>query len=498
MKAGGTDMDKKYVLAIDQSTQGTKAVLVDEAGGLVCKTAIAHRQIVDRNGWVSHDIDEIYHNVVEAVRALVKKASIAKEEIACLGISNQRETAAAWSKKTGIPLAYAVVWQCKRADGICKRLMENGIEKDIRQKTGIPLSPYFTAAKYAWLQEYEENVKKAKERGDLCFGTMDTYLVYRLTGGSVYATDYSNASRTQLYNIHTLEWDEELCRWFGIDSQTLPRVAESGGRFGETDFEGFLAEPIPICAVMGDSQSALFGQGCIQKGMVKATYGTGSSVMMNIGETPMHLQNGLVTSIAWGFEKKIHYVFEGNINYSGAVVTWLKDDLGLIRSPKETQKMAYDANKEDSTYLIPAFSGLGAPYWKPSAKAAFWGMSRTTGRNELVKAALESIVYQITDVLELMKAGDDITFDKLHVDGGAIENEYLMQFQSDIAGIDVMLPKYEESSAMGAAYMAGIVQGILEKEQIFAIPHNKQYRTQMEFEERQKKYSTWKAFIEKM
>lgn len=491
-------MDKKYVLAIDQSTQGTKAVLVDKNGDLMCKTVIAHRQIVNNKGWVSHDLDEIYDNMLKAVRELVEKAHIAKGEIACLGISNQRETAASWSRKTGKPLAYAIVWQCKRADGICKRIIDNNVEKAIRQKTGIPLSPYFTAAKYAWLQENEEIVKTAQKNDDLCLGTIDTYLIYRLTGGRVYATDYSNASRTQLYNINTLEWDEEICRWFGINNKILPRVAESGGSFGKTDFEGFLDEPIPICAVMGDSQSALFGQGCIHKGMVKATYGTGSSVMMNAGETVLHSDNGLVTSIAWGFENKVHYVFEGNINYSGAVITWLKDDLGLIQSPKEVQKMAFDANKEDSTYLIPAFSGLGAPYWKPSAKAAFLGMSRTTGKNELVKAALESIAYQITDVLELMKAEDNIALEKLYVDGGAIENEYLMQFQSDIARIDVILPKYEESSAMGVAYMAGIVQGIYNKEQIFVTTHNKQYKSQIEFEEYQEKYGTWKALIEKM
>ena len=384
-------MEKKYVLAIDQSTQGTKAILFDTKGHLVCRQDLPHTQWINEKGWVSHDLTEIYQNTIQAVKNVVEASSISKEEIACIGISNQRETSAAWKKETGEPLADAIVWQCARAEEICAQIRAQGVAEQIREKTGLNLSPYFPASKYAWLQEQVEAVKKAKEAGNLCLGTIDTWLLYKLTKGAVYATDYSNASRTQLFNIHTLEWDREICGWFDIDTENLPKVCDSSFSYGYTDFEGYLEQPIPITGVIGDSQGALFGQGCVEKGMVKATYGTGSSVMMNIGKKAVLSESGLVTSLAWGLHGKVSYVLEGNINYTGAVITWLKEEIGLITSPGETQELAEAANPKDQTYLVPAFSGLGAPYWKPEAKAILFGMSRTTGKREIVKAALESI-----------------------------------------------------------------------------------------------------------
>ena len=422
-------MEKRYVLAVDQSTQGTKAILFNQEGALISRSDLAHRQLIDEKGFISHNLDEIYKNTVQVVKNVVEKAGIDREEIACLGISNQRETSAAWSRSTAEPLAPAIVWQCARAKEICERVKKNvildpsreqgkngGVAEIIRQKTGMYLSAYFPAAKYAWLQENVEAVKQAKKENDLCLGTIDTWLVYKLTKGAVYATDYSNASRTQLFNIHTLQWDKEVCTWFGIDEKILPVVCDSSFCYGTTDLEGYFSKPVPIGGVIGDSQGALFGQGCLKRGMVKATYGTGSSVMMNVGTSPVCSDLGLVTSLAWGMDGKVSYVLEGNINYTGAVITWLKDEMGFIQSPKETEELALSANKNDTTYLVPAFSGLGAPYWKADAKAMIYGMSRTTGKKELVKAALESIAYQITDIVEMMRAEDGIEIKELCVE----------------------------------------------------------------------------------
>lgn len=504
-------MEKKYVLAIDQSTQGTKAILFDKNKNLICRTDLSHQQIINENGWVSHDLNEIYQNTIQVVKNLVDKAGIKKEEIACLGISNQRETSASWSRSTGKPLANAIVWQCSRAKGICERIKNNvviapnreqgangGVAEIIRLKTGMNLSPYFPAAKFAWLQENEIEVKKAKNNNDLCFGTIDTFLMFQLTKGKVYATDYSNASRTQLFNIHNLKWDKEICSWFGIDIKNLPKVCDSSYSYGVTDMEGYFQKEIPICGVIGDSQGALFGQGCIKKGMVKATYGTGSSVMMNVGEHPVQADLGLVTSLAWGLNKKVHYVLEGNINYTGAVITWLKEDIGLISSPGETQEMAMEANKNDMTYLVPAFSGLGAPYWQANAKAMIYGMSRTTGKKEIVKAAVESIAYQIAGIIEMMKIEDGIDERELCVDGGPTANQYLMKFQSDILGVKVSLPRCEESSALGAALLAGLCYGVYKRETLFEETNQRQYVPTMGHEERKRRYMGWKEAVGKV
>lgn len=503
-------MEKEYVLAVDQSTQGTKAILFDRHGNLMCRTDLPHRQLINEKGWVSHDLDEIYENTVQVVKNVVEKAGIQKEQIACMGISNQRETSAAWSRSTGKPLAHAVVWQCSRAEAICERIRSNvmisparernscgGAAEVIRKKTGMHLSPYFPAAKFAWLQENEESVREAKKQKDLCLGTIDTYLLYRLTGKQVYATDYSNASRTQLFNIHTLEWDKEICSWFGIDEEMLPNVCDSSYMYGETDLEGYLDEPVPLCGVIGDSQGALFGQGCIEKGMVKATYGTGSSVMMNAGKTAVDSDSGLVTSLAWGIGGTVTYVLEGNINYTGAVITWLKDEVGLIQSPAETQQLAESANENDRCYLVPAFSGLSAPYWNADARAVLCGMSRTTGKKEIVRAALESIAYQITDVAEMMRAEDGMEIRELCVDGGPTNNSYLMQFQSDILGTQVTLPRCEESSALGAAFMAGLCCGFYQMDTVTESGTRGKYVPSMSEEKRREKYEGWKAAVGK-
>lgn len=488
-------MGKKYIVSIDQSTQGTKALLFDTEGKLICRSDLPHEQIINGKGWVSHDLNEIYHNTVQTFRDLIGKSGIDKSEVAALGISNQRETTAMWNRETGEPLAHAVVWQCGRAEEISRQIFEAGYGELVRRKTGIPLSGYFPASKMAWLLRNTEGAAELAKQGKICLGTIDSWLLFRLTHGESFQTDYSNASRTQLFNLQTLGWDEELCNLFEIPINALATVADSNSCFGYTDFEGFLEQPIPITGVLGDSHGALFGQGCIRPGMIKATYGTGSSLMMNIGKTPVTSEHGVVTSIAWGMDGEVTYCLEGNLNYTGAVISWLKNDLKLIESAGETQELAYSANLEDQTYVVPAFTGLGAPYWDAKAKAAIVGITRTTGKNEVVKAVLECIGYQITDLVRAMEQDTGVRISQLRVDGGPSRNTYLMQFQSDISGKEVCVPAAEELSGIGAAYAAGISAGIFDRDQLFAASEFTAYHPVMDASRREEKYAGWKAAV---
>lgn len=484
----------KYILAIDQSTQGTKALLFDGEGALLSRSDLPHRQIIDGKGWVEHDMEEIYVNTLKVVKTLVENAGIDKKDILALGLSNQRETAACWDRTTGKPVCHAIVWQCARGAAICERLEKEGNARRIKERTGLNLSPYFTAAKLAWIFENVEGVKEKAERGEIACGTMDSWLVYRLTHGKRFQTDYSNASRTQLFDIRRLSWDEELLKLFGIPKGCMAKVTDSDGSYGETDFEGFLPRPIPILGVLGDSHGALFGQGCRKRGMIKTTYGTGSSIMMNVGEKPVFSELGVVTSLAWSLGGKVSYVLEGNINYTGAVISWLKEDLKLIENAAETGKLACEARPEDSTYLVPAFSGLGAPYWDEKAKAALLGMTRTTGKAEVVRAALDCIAYQITDVVKAMEEASGIPVRELRVDGGPTRNNYLMQFQSDLLNIPVQVPDAEELSGIGAAYAAGISAGLYSPE-VFDRMKRTAYCPNMEENVRREKYRGWKEAV---
>lgn len=487
-------MEKKYIVSIDQSTQGTKALLFDEEGRFRMRTDLLHKQIVNEQGWVSHDGEEIYRNTIQVIRNILQMAQVSPDDVVGIGISNQRETAILWDRKTGRPAADAVVWQCARAAEICTRKRIIDIKEKIEQRTGLKLSPYFTAAKICWLLENTAGVEEKAKRRGICHGTMDSYLVYRLTKGKVYATDYSNASRTQLFDIFTLEWDREICSCFGIDTGNLPEVRDSDACFGYTDCEGLFAKPVPIHAVMGDSQAALFGQNCRSDGMVKVTYGTGSSIMMNIGHKPVLSVNGLVTSLAWGIGGRPEYVLEGNLNYTGAVISWLKDDVGIIQDADETETLAKAANPNDSLYLIPAFTGLGAPYWDSGARAAFVGMDRTTGRAELVRAALESIAYQITDVVSAMERDSRKRIEILRADGGPTRNQYLMQFQSDISGCEVSVSDVEELSGTGAAFMAGMKLGMWDEE-VFDTLRWKRLLPKMETAIRRQKYGGYQNAV---
>ncbi len=490
-------MAEKYIISIDQSTQGTKALLFDESGSLIKRTDKAHKQIINEKGWVSHDSAEIYKNTVEVVKRLVEESGIDKDKVVGIGISNQRETSLAWDRVTGEPLGHAIVWQCARAVDICERVEKMGKAENIRKRTGINLSPYFPASKIAWILENVEGAKEKAEKKEICHGTVDSWLVYKLTGGRSYKTDYSNASRTQLFNIFELRWDEDICKLFGIDPANLAEVVDSDSNFGETDFEGLFRKPIPIHGVLGDSHGSLFGQGCLKSGMIKSTYGTGSSIMMNIGEKPVLSTHGVVTSLAWSMGGKVNYVLEGNLNYTGATITWLKDDLKLIDSPAETEKLAKEAVSDDSLYLMPAFSGLGAPYWDSHASAAIVGMTRTTGKAEVVRAGVECIAYQITDIVKAMSEDAGITVSELRVDGGPTRNAYLMQFQSDIAEANVQVPDSEELSGIGPAYAAGLALGVWD-ERIFEKLKRVKYEPKMDRELRDSKYQGWLSAVHRV
>ena len=452
---------KKYIIVIDQSTQGTKVILFDEKGWKVLRKDKAHKQYLNEKGWVSHDGEEIYRNVIDTVGELLREAEekyqIDKSQIRAAGITNQRETSIAWDKRDGVPAAKAIVWQCSRAEEICEKKQSH--REKIKEISGLPLSPYFPAAKYAWLLQNERTIAELAEKEELCLGTIDSFLVFRLTGGNFY-TDVSNASRTQLFDIEKTAYSEELCHIFGIPMNALPQVKASDDYYGKTDFEGLLEQPIPIHGVLGDSHAALLAQDCRRPGTVKATYGTGSSIMMNVGEKVIRSIGGLVSSVGYQLDGRLNYVLEGNLNYTGAVITWLKKDLGLIVEDSETEKLAKEANPLDETCLIPAFSGLGAPYWRPDAKAAILGMSRTTGRAEIVKAALSSIAQQISDIVELMTEETGFSVESLKTDGGPTRNAYLMQLQSDLLQMNLQTAAIEELSCKGVAIAAGRAVGI--------------------------------------
>lgn len=481
-------------MGIDQSTQGTKALLFDEEGSLICRSDVPHKQYIDERGWVEHDPEEIYRNTLSVVKILVEKAGIDKNEIVTFGISNQRETAMVWDRATGKPVYNAVVWQCARGAEICAKIEAAGHGEMIRSHTGLQLSPYFSAAKIAWVLQNVEGAQERADRGELCCGTIDSWLVYKLTGGKEFRTDYSNASRTQMFNITSLAWDPEVCGLFGIPVSCLAELTDSDGEYGMTDFDGFLDAPIPIRGVLGDSHGALFGQGCVEKGMIKTTYGTGSSVMMNIGKDPVFSKR-VVTSLAWKLNGEVNYVLEGNINYTGAVITWLKDDLELITSPGETEALALAANPKDKTYLVPAFTGLSAPYWDSEAAGIISGMTRTTKRAEIVRAGLDCIAYQITDVIEAMSEESGIAIGELRVDGGPTRNRYLMQFQSDMAHVTVQVPSAEELSGIGAAYAAGIAVGLYVRDEVFAKMSRTKFEPAMDAETRNEKYEGWKHAV---
>lgn len=443
---------KNQVIAIDQSTSATKAMLFDADGKMQKRVNIAHSQIYPRKGWVEHDAMEIYTNTVKAIRTLLDGVNIAAESLS-IAITNQRETVVVWDKETGLPVANAVVWQCMRGEEICRTIKAEGHEALVKSKTGLLVDPFFSASGVKWILENVEGAAEKAKAGNLAMGTMETWLIWKLTEGRSFVTDYTNASRTMLFNIHTMDWDDDMLRLFGVERTMLARPMPCDSVMGVTTVEGLFESPVVIAGAIGDSHGALVGQMCFEAGLGKATYGTGSSVMVNIGETAADAPEGLVTSVGFAALGKVWYAFEGNIHCTGATLKWLQDKLQLIDAPAETEALATSLPSNEGVYLVPAFAGLGAPWWKPQARAAIMGMTLDTGKAHVARAALESIAYQITDLVNVMTDRAGIIVKGLRVDGGPTRNDFLMQFQADCLDVPVDISDIEEASAYGAFIM---------------------------------------------
>lgn len=488
------------ILAIDQSTSATKALLFDSEGNLLDKTSLEHHQFYPQPGWVEHDAEAIYQNMLEAIRNLLAKNPQAKDNLLCLSITNQRETFVVFDKPSGKPLYNAIVWQCRRGEPICQRLIAEGHANRVSQITGLPIDTYFPASKIMWLLNERTDLQDRLKTGTALIGTIETYLIYRLTKGAVHASDHTNASRTLFYDIQTLAWSEKLCDLFDIPYQSLPDIRESTAVFGETDCDGLFEKPIPICGVMGDSQAALFAQRCFSVGGAKVTFGTGSSVLLNIGDKPIRSDNGIVTTVGWVYEGKPTYAFEGIINFTGATIAWMRDQVQLIENAQETQALAESVPNNGGVYLVPAFVGLSAPYWKSDAKGAIVGLTPASTKAHLVRAALESIAYQVRDVLKLMADDANVSLQSIQADGGAVANQFLMQFTADILGFDLRASQLPELSALGAVFSGMLGRKVVASpKELETLPqHFDLYFPQMPKEKVEHYYTEWQLAVQRV
>jgi len=450
-----------YILALDQGTTSSRAIIFDQEGQIIALAQKEFKQYYPQSGWVEHDAQEIWSSQLSVATEVVAKAGLKASSIAAIGITNQRETAVIWDRATGRPIHPAIVWQDRRTAGYCDRLKGQGHTDMIREKTGLLIDAYFSASKINWILDNVDGAREKAENGELAFGTVDSWLVWNLTGGEKHLTDATNASRTMLYNINTLEWDDELLALFEVPRSLLPDVRSSSEVYGETA-ANILAARIPIAGIAGDQHAALFGQLCTQPGMVKNTYGTGCFMLMNIGEKPLLSKNNLVTTIAWKLGDTVHYALEGSIFIGGAIVQWLRDGLGIIRNSADVEELAAKVKDTDGVYLVPAFAGLGAPHWDPYARGTIVGLTRGSNASHIARAALEGIAFQTVDILKAMEADAQTDIKELRVDGGATANNLLLQFQSDILQAKVVRPKITETTALGAAYLAGLAVGLWE------------------------------------
>ena len=448
----------KYIMALDAGTTSNRCILFDHQGHICSVAQKEFTQYFPQPGWVEHDADEIFSTQVEVARLAMQNVGASPSDIAAIGITNQRETTVVWNKRTGKPVYNAIVWQCRRTADQCDRLRDAGYTNLIRQKTGLIIDPYFSATKIRWILNNVPGARESANQGDLLFGTVETWLIWKLTGGAVHVTDYSNASRTMLFNIHNLKWDEEILKLLDIPPAMLPATVQSSQLYGHTD-AAFFGAPIPICGAAGDQQAALFGQTCFKPGQSKCTYGTGAFLLMNTGDKPIHSENQLVTTIAWGLNGQVTYALEGSIFVAGAAIQWLRDQLKFIDSATDSEYMAKKVPDTNGCYVVPAFAGLGAPYWDAYARGIITGLTRGTNKSHIIRATLDSIVYQVNDVLQAMEADSGIRLEALKVDGGAAANNYLMQTQADISHSPVLRPRCVETTAMGAAYLAGLAVG---------------------------------------
>ena len=490
---------KKYILAFDQGTTSSRAIVFDKDGMIVGTSQKEFTQFYPKAGWVEHDAMEIWGTQSGVAREVLEKTGVRPEEVAAIGITNQRETTVVWDKNTGKPIYNAIVWQCRRTAAICDELKAKGLEASIKEKTGLVVDAYFSGTKVKWILDNVEGAREKAENGELLFGNIDTWLIWNLTRGKVHVTDYSNASRTLLYNIKELKWDDEILSELGIPKSMLPEVKPSSCVYGHTDPQTFGGAEIPIAGDAGDQQAALFGQACFEPGMAKNTYGTGCFMLMNTGEKPIESKNGLLTTIAWGIGDKVEYALEGSIFIAGASIQWLRDELKLVYDSAQSEYYANLVEDTNGVYVVPAFTGLGAPYWDMYARGAILGLTRGSKREHIVRATLESIAYQTKDVLEAMQEDSGITLKALKVDGGAAANNFLMSFQSDILNVPVRRPKVLETTALGAAYLAGLAVGFWkDQDEIkdkWAV--DREFEISMEEDLRNKKYNGWKKAVKR-
>ena len=487
---------RKYIMALDSGTTSNRCILFDKEGNICSLAQKEFTQYFPQPGWVEHDADEIFASQLEVARQALQNIGATAADIAAIGITNQRETTILWNRRTGRPIHNAIVWQCRRTAPYCDQLVEEGWIEPIREKTGLVIDPYFSGTKIHWLLENVPGARALAEAGDLLFGTVETWLIWKLTGGNVHVTDYSNASRTMLFNIHTLSWDEEILQKLDIPASILPKAVPSSCVYGQTD-AAFLGAPIPIAGAAGDQQAALFGQTCFTPGQSKCTYGTGAFLLMNTGSKPITSNNGLVTTIAWGLDGQVTYALEGSIFVAGAAIQWLRDELRFIDSAADSEYMARKVADTNGCYVVPAFTGLGAPYWDAYARGAIVGLTRGTNKNHIIRATLDSIVYQVTDVLKAMEADAGIALGELKADGGAAANSYLLQTQADINGAPVLRPRCVETTAMGAAYLAGLAvafwKDLDEIKANWAV--DREFIPQITAEERSSRISGWQRAV---
>ncbi|MFY9429023.1 MAG: glycerol kinase GlpK [bacterium] len=491
-------MAQKYVMALDQGTTSSRTIIFDQAGSVISVAQKEFTQIYPKPGWVEHDPMEIWSTQIGTAKEALEKANIKPEQIAAIGITNQRETTVVWDKNTGEPVYNAIVWQCRRTAPMCDDLKNRGLTEPIKQKTGLIIDAYFSGTKIAWILENVPGVRERAEKGELLFGNIDTWLIWKLSGGKTHTTDYSNASRTMIFNIHDLDWDDDILKELNIPRAMLPKALPSSYVYGHTDPEVFGAE-VPIAGDAGDQQAALFGQACFEPGMAKNTYGTGCFMLMNTGDKAVPSESGLLTTIAYGINDEVKYALEGSIFITGAAIQWLRDELRIIDNAAQSEEYARKVEDTAGVYLVPAFVGLGAPYWDMYARGTIVGLTRGAKREHLVRATLESIAYQTRDVLDAMVKDSGVELKALKVDGGAVANNFLMEFQADILGVPCLLPVVAETTALGAAYLAGLAVGYWsDLDEIAANWQvDKEFVPQMAAEEREKLYRGWKRAVER-
>lgn len=487
---------EQYIMALDAGTTSNRCILFDRTGKICSMAQKEFTQHFPNPGWVEHDADEIFATQLEVAKQAMANAGVTAAQIAGIGITNQRETTVVWNKRTGHPIYNAIVWQCRRTAAYCDHLIEKGLQEVYRQKTGLVIDPYFSGTKIRWILENVPGARELAQNGELLFGTVETWLIWKLTGGQVHVTDYSNASRTMLFNIHTLQWDTDILKEMDIPVSMLPQPVPSSAVYGKTE-AAFFGGPIPICGAAGDQQAALFGQACFVPGDSKCTYGTGAFLLMNTGDAPIVSENGLLATIAWGLNGKVTYALEGSIFVAGAAIQWLRDELRFIDSSSDSEYMAKKVPDTNGCYLVPAFTGLGAPYWDPYARGTLVGLTRGTNKNHIIRAALDSIAYQVRDVLCAMQADAKMPLGQLKADGGAAANNYLLQTQADLTDVQVLRPKCVETTALGAAYLAGLAVGYwkdLGDIQQNWIP-DRQFESTITDAEREERLSGWKKAV---